>query len=88
MTNIDRKLKSRDITLPTNAHRVKGMIFLASLDGSVGKESACNAGDPGSVPGSGRSSGGRHGNLPGESHGQRSLVGFSPWGCKEFRMTM
>ena len=21
--------------------------------------------------------------LPGDSHGQRSLVGYSPWGCKE-----
>ena len=21
--------------------------------------------------------------LPGEAHGQRSLVGYSPWGCKE-----
>ena len=21
--------------------------------------------------------------LPGESHGQRRLVGYSPWGCKE-----
>ena len=21
--------------------------------------------------------------LPGESHGQRSLVGYDPWGCKE-----
>ena len=21
--------------------------------------------------------------LPGESHGQRILVGYSPWGCKE-----
>ena len=21
--------------------------------------------------------------LPGESHGQRSLVGYNPWGCKE-----
>ena len=21
--------------------------------------------------------------LPGESHGQRSLVGYSPWSCKE-----
>ena len=21
--------------------------------------------------------------LPGKSHGQRSLVGYSPWGCKE-----
>ena len=25
--------------------------------------------------------------LPGESHGQRSLVGYGPWGCKESDMT-
>ncbi len=25
--------------------------------------------------------------LPGESHGQRSLVGYSPWGHKELDMT-
>ena len=25
--------------------------------------------------------------LPGEFHGQRSLVGYSPWGCKEWDMT-
>ena len=25
--------------------------------------------------------------LPGESHGQRSLVGYSPWHCKELDMT-
>ena len=30
--------------------------------GSEGKESACNAGDPGSIPGLGRSPGGGHGN--------------------------
>ena len=51
--------------------------------------SASNAGDLGSIPGSGRSPGEGNGNpltpvfLPGESHGQRSLVGYSPWGCKE-----
>ena len=54
---------------------------------AVSKESACSAGDTGDVgwiPGSGRSSGeGRAGQptpvfLPGESHGQRSLVGYSP----------
>ena len=22
--------------------------------------------------------------LPGKSHGQRSLAGYSPWGCKEW----
>ena len=55
--------------------------------GSDGKESVCNAGDPGSIPESGRCPGGGHGNplvfLPGESHGQRSLAGCSPWGHKE-----
>ena len=25
--------------------------------------------------------------LPGKSHGQRSLVGYSPWGCKKSDMT-
>ena len=25
--------------------------------------------------------------LPGESHGQRSLAGYSPWGCKELDTT-
>ena len=31
-------------------------------DGSVGKESVCNAGDPGSIPGLGRSPGEGNGN--------------------------
>ena len=56
--------------------------------GSAGKEFACNVGDLGSVPGLGRSPGGRVWQLspvffPGESHGHRSLLGYSPWGCKE-----
>ena len=41
-------------------------VFLGFPGGSVGKESACNAGDAeviGLIPGSGRSSGGGHGNL-------------------------
>ena len=55
--------------------------------GSDRKESACNAGDPGSVPASERSPGGGNGDthssvLAGESHGQRSLVGYSPRGHK------
>jgi len=32
-------------------------IILGFLDSSVGKESACNAGDPSSIPGLGRSAG-------------------------------
>ena len=56
--------------------------------GSDGKESACNVGEPGSTPGSGRS--------PGEGNGNplqyscldnsidRGAWGCnSPWGCKE-----
>ena len=55
---------------------------------SAGKESACNAGHPDLIPGSGRS--------PGEGigyplwysylenpHGQRSLLGYSLWGHKD-----
>ena len=54
-----------------------------------GKESTCKAGDLGSVPGSGRSPGEGNGNpptpvfLPGRPHGERSLVGYSPWGHKD-----
>ena len=60
---------------------------------SVGKDSACNAGDTGDaslIPGSGRSPGGGNGNpalLPEKYHGQRSLVGYSPWGCKQSNIT-
>ena len=58
------------------------------LGGSDSKASACNAGDPGSTPGSGRSPGKGNGNPLQYSylenfHGQRSLVGYSPWGHKE-----
>ena len=60
--------------------------------GLVGKESACNAGDPGSIPGWGRSPGEGNGNplqysCLGKSHGQRSLTGYIPWGRKELDTT-
>ena len=50
--------------------------------GSEGKASARNAGDRGLISGLGRSPGEGHGNptpvfLLGESHGQRSLVGYN-----------
>ena len=56
--------------------------------GSEVKASACKAGDPGSIPGSGRYPGEGKWQptpvfLPGESHGWRSLVGYSPRGRKE-----
>ena len=46
--------------------------------------------DVGSIPGSGRSPAGGQSTsvfLPGESHGQRSLVGYSPWGHRELDTT-
>ena len=57
---------------------------------------AADVRDTGSIPGSGRSPPWWHGMvawqptpvfLPGESHEQRSLAGYSPWGCKESDMT-
>ena len=39
-------------------------MFLGFPDGSDGKESACKEGDLGSIPGLGRSPGGRHDNAP------------------------
>ena len=33
MTNLDSILKSRDITLPTNVHLVKAMVFLVVMYG-------------------------------------------------------
>ena len=50
-------------------------------DSSFGNESACNAGDPSSIPGLGRS--------PGEGKGtplQYSGL-YGPWGHKEWDMT-
>ena len=56
--------------------------------GSDGKESACNAGDPSSIPGSRRFPWRREWQptpvfLHGEFHGQRILAGYSQWDRKE-----
>ena len=62
-------------------------MLLVFPGGSDGKESACNAGALGSIPGLGKYPGGGHGNPLQYSclenlQGQRSLAGYSPWGCK------
>ena len=66
---------------------LRSYIFTHYMDlpgGSDGKESACNVGDPGSIPGS-RSPGERHGYLLQysglENSMNRSLACYSPWGC-------
>ena len=72
------------------------MIIVGLLDlpdGSDGKESACSAGDPGSIPGSGRFSVWRREwqptpvFLPREFHGQRSLASYCPKRHKELDST-
>ena len=51
------------------------------------KNISFNVGDPGSIPGSGRSPGEGNGKiLPREFQGPRSLAGCSPWGFKELDM--
>ena len=60
-------------------------------DGSDGKESVCK-GRPGFAPWVGKILRRREWHptpifLPGESHGQRNLGVYSPWGCKELDTT-
>ena len=64
------------------------------LGGSVVKNQPASARDMGSIPGSGRFTGEGNGNpvflpvfsvfLPEKSHGQGSLVVYSPWGHKSW----
>ena len=67
-------------------------LTLSFPGGSEGKESACNARDPGSVPGWGKIPCRRKRQptpvfWPGESQGQSSLAGYSPLGHRESDMT-
>ena len=67
--------------------------FTGGSDGQKKKKkSTCNAGNPGEIPGLGRSLGGGHATHSQYSclenpHGQRSLGGYSPWGRKDLGMT-
>ena len=80
------------VTLQESLELVLAVLLHGFPGGSVRKESACNAGGLGSIPGLGRSPGGGHGSLLQYSclenlNGQRSLAGYSPWGRKELDMT-
>ena len=66
----------------------EGESFLDLPGDSDGKESSCNAGELGSIPGWGKSPGEGHGNPLQYSslenpHEQRSLAGYSSWCHKE-----
>ena len=82
------------VPLPFYDKRISGQVMLLRgfPGGSYGKESACNAGDLGSIPELGRSPERGHGNPLQYSclenpHGPRSLVDYSPWGRKKSDMT-
>ena len=91
-------MDKEDVTY-INIYLYSNTIYILNFPGgSDGKASAYNAGDLGSIPGSGRSSGEGSSStlekdqstpvlLPGKSHGRRSLIGYSPWGHKESDMT-
>ena len=72
---------------------VKNLPSKSFPGGSDGKESACSVGDPGSIPGSGRSPGEGNGNplqypcLDNSMDRGAWQAGYNPWTCKESDMT-
>ena len=67
---------------PWRKDRLPTPVFLGFPGGSDGKESTCNAGDLGLIPGLGRSPGGRHGSplqypFLENPYGQRSPAGYT-----------
>jgi len=74
--------------IPWRKDRLPTPVFLGFPGDSDDKESTCNEGDLGLIPGLGRSPGGRPVNPLQYSwlenpHGQRGLAGYSPWGHKK-----
>ena len=59
--------------------------YIKGIGGSAGKESSCDAGDLGSMPGLGRSPGEGEGYLLQYSGLENSMD--SPWSCKELDVT-
>ena len=68
--------------------RLPTPVFLSFPCGSAGKESTCNEGDLGSIPGLGRSPG-EGKSCPLQYSGLENCMDFiySPWGCKELDTT-
>ena len=62
------------------------MMFMGFPDSSVSKESACNAGDPGLIPGLGRFPGEGKGYLL-QYSGLENPMNCIPMGCNELDMT-
>ena len=83
--------------MPRNVDNVLRLDFLVLrmgfAGGSYSKESTCNARDLSLIPGhhdlleKGKEWLPTPAFLPGGFHGQRSLMVYNPWGCKESDMT-
>ena len=74
--------------IPWRRDRLPTPVFMGFSGDAEGMESTFNVGNLGLIPGLGRSPGEWHDNPLQYSylenpHGQRSLVGYSPRGCKE-----
>ena len=84
---VNEVAKKWDMTEQLNKQQKTKTFKWASLVAQMVKAPVCNAGDPGSIPGSGRSPEKEMATtpvlLPGKFHGWRNLVGYSPWGHKE-----
>ena len=70
---------------PLEKRQLPTPVFLGFHGGSVSKQSARSAGDPGSISGLGRSPRGERllRYCLDNPHGQKSLAGCSPWGHKD-----
>ena len=71
-------------------HKTLQLVYCVGFSGALVVECIpANARDTDSIPGLGRSPGGGDDSslLPGKSHKQKSLAGFSPWCHKESNMT-
>ena len=80
--------RKRTITYAKWNNSLGSCIIKGLPGGSDGKESACNSGDPGSIPGSGWSPREGNGNpfqysYLDKFHGWRNLACYTPCSCKE-----
>ena len=81
--------RNKTLNILKDHHNCSTKIREGFPGGSLGKNPPVNVGDAGSILGAERSRGRKWQPtpvfLPGKSCGQRSLVGYSPWGHKIFR---
>ena len=78
-----RRLNSWVRKIPWTMERLPTQVFVSFPGALDGKESTCNVGDVGSIPGLGRSPRDRKGYPLQYSTLENSMDCISPWGCKE-----